>query len=163
MVDVSDRLRPHSRICVGVLEGIEMNKQPEALRLANALEKYDICASNDVMPDLDIVATELRRLYEHKICNEVWLRKTEWVQETSHPIELGIHRADALKQRIDRLHALNQELVEALDWIGARCAKSLIDWPLHSIHREAAHDAGACARAALAKASGFATQTGETE
>ena len=41
-----------------------MNTQSEALRLAEALEKYDICASNDVMPDLDGVAAELRRLFE---------------------------------------------------------------------------------------------------
>jgi hypothetical protein len=40
-----------------------MNTQPEALRLADALEAYDICASVEAMPDLDVVAAELRRLH----------------------------------------------------------------------------------------------------
>jgi hypothetical protein len=31
----------------------------------------------------------------------VWLDKTEWVQETVKPHELGMHRADVLKQRIE--------------------------------------------------------------
>jgi hypothetical protein len=31
---------------------------------------------------------------------EAWLDKTEWVQETVKPHELGMHRADVLKQRI---------------------------------------------------------------
>jgi hypothetical protein len=32
---------------------------------------------------------------------EIWLDKTEWVQETVKPHELGMHRADVLKQRIE--------------------------------------------------------------
>jgi hypothetical protein len=34
-----------------------------------------------------------------------WSDKTEWVQETAQPLELGMHRADVLKQRIERLKA----------------------------------------------------------
>lgn len=41
-----------------------MTKQPEALRLADALEKYDVCSNVEEMPDLDQVAAELRRLNE---------------------------------------------------------------------------------------------------
>lgn len=37
--------------------------QPKALQLAEALERYDICASVEAMPDLDVVAAELRRLH----------------------------------------------------------------------------------------------------
>lgn len=33
----------------------------------------------------------------------VWQDKTEWVQETVKPHELGMHRADVLKQRIEEL------------------------------------------------------------
>jgi hypothetical protein len=33
-----------------------------------------------------------------------WHNKTEWVQETAQPLELGMHRADVLKQRIERLN-----------------------------------------------------------
>jgi hypothetical protein len=36
----------------------------------------------------------------YKKALEVWLDKTEWVQETVKPHELGMHRADVLKQRI---------------------------------------------------------------
>jgi hypothetical protein len=36
----------------------------------------------------------------YKKALEVWLDKTEWVQETAKPHELGMHRADVLKQRI---------------------------------------------------------------
>jgi hypothetical protein len=43
-----------------------------------------------------------------------WVAKTDWVQETAKPGELGMHRADAMKQRIDNLQALNTELLNAL-------------------------------------------------
>lgn len=32
---------------------------------------------------------------------ETWQEKTEWVQETAKPKELGMHRADVLRQRIE--------------------------------------------------------------
>lgn len=32
-----------------------------------------------------------------------WLDKTEWVQKTAHPSELGMHRADVIKARYDAL------------------------------------------------------------
>ncbi len=53
-----------------------------------------------------------------------------------------------------RLHAVNAELLEALRWIERRCPAQLLQQDLHRIHMEAAHDAGACARAAIAKATG---------
>ena len=37
----------------------------------------------------------------YKKALEVWLDKTEWVQETVKSHELGMHRADVLKQRIE--------------------------------------------------------------
>jgi hypothetical protein len=51
-----------------------------------------------------------------------------------------------------RLHAVNAELLKALKWIDRRCPKHLLDSDPHKIHREAAYDAGASARAAIAKA-----------
>ena len=53
-----------------------------------------------------------------------------------------------------RLHAVNAELLEALRWIERRCPAQLLQQELHRIHMEAAHDAGACARAAIARAEG---------
>lgn len=55
-----------------------------------------------------------------------------------------------------RLYALNQELLGALHWIADRCPVHLSDHPLHKIHREMAHDAGARARAIIARAEGRA-------
>jgi hypothetical protein len=37
-----------------------------------------------------------------------WHEKTDWVQETAQPLELGMHRADVLKQRIERLRAIEE-------------------------------------------------------
>jgi hypothetical protein len=58
---------------------------------------------------------------------------------------------------IAALSAVNQELLEALRWIERRCPAQLLQQELHRIHMEAAHDAGACARAAIAKAEGEQT------
>jgi hypothetical protein len=43
-----------------------------------------------------------------------WLDKTDWVQQTAEVNELGMHRADVLRQRIERLKAERAELLEAL-------------------------------------------------
>ena len=43
-----------------------------------------------------------------------WLDKTYWVQQTAEENELGMHRADVLRHRIERLKAENAELLEAL-------------------------------------------------
>ena len=39
---------------------------------------------------------------------KAWHDKTDWVQETAQPLELGMHRADVLKQRIERLRAIEE-------------------------------------------------------
>lgn len=54
----------------------------------------------------------------------------------------------------DTLNAVGAELLRldaALRWIAVRCPAHLMDQPLHVIHKEMAHDAGACARAAIAE------------
>jgi hypothetical protein len=43
-----------------------------------------------------------------------WLSKSEWVQDTATPGELGMHRADVLRQRIERLAAERDALRVAL-------------------------------------------------
>jgi hypothetical protein len=65
--------------------------------------------------------------------------------------------ADDAAAELRRLHALNGELLEALRWIERRCPAQLLLQDLHRIHMEAAHDAGACARAAIAAAEGEKT------
>ena len=39
-----------------------------------------------------------------------WITKTQWVQDTIQPGELGMHRADVIKSRFD---SLNAKLAEA--------------------------------------------------
>jgi hypothetical protein len=67
--------------------------------------------------------------------------------EATHSIALDLEAADELR----RQYALNTELLYALQWIADRCPAQLADHPLHDIHKEIAYDAGACARAAIAK------------
>jgi hypothetical protein len=54
--------------------------------------KCDVC---DLQAEVDMLKGALKE----------WSDKTEWVQETAQPLELGMHRADVLKQRIERLKA----------------------------------------------------------
>lgn len=88
-------------------------KQPEALRLADAL---DCEWSNDALnyDTAQNAAVELRRLHFQEMALIQWLEKTDWVQVSAQPIELGRHRADAIQMRFARLHALNKELLKAL-------------------------------------------------
>lgn len=86
-----------------------MKEQTEALRLAELVDH----GSDSTLLEEE-VAAELRRLHEHEVANDIWYKKTEWVQETARPGELGMHRADVLKQRIERLHSVNAELLESL-------------------------------------------------
>lgn len=81
------------------------DKQPEALRLAELLESIG---------DLE-AADELRRLHQVDVAHGWWLDKTEWVQESSEGDDLGRHRADVMKQRIDRLRYENEALRAALE------------------------------------------------
>ena len=50
---------------------------------------------------------------------------------------------------VQRLREQRDALLEALRWIAQRCPRVLRTHALHQMHLEAAHDAGACARAAI--------------
>lgn len=89
-------------------------QQSNALRLADALTEKEY-------PPRRAAAEELRRLHEHEVANNAWGEKTEWVQQTVQPHELGMHRADVLRQRIDRLHERFAALVAAAE--REACAK----------------------------------------
>jgi hypothetical protein len=110
--------------------------QPKALVLA---DQIDAIENDGADPDLVYeAAAELRRLHQQELALKEWLDKTEWVQETSEAHELGMHRADVLAQRIDRLvntlaetHATYQAklladealLRQALDCLENHCAQ----------------------------------------
>ena len=108
-----------------------MTTQPEALRLADECDEH--------MVDFAEAADELRRLHRHELVLQDWLDKTNWVQETAQVGELGMHRADVLKKRIEKLEASNQELLEALKEVYDWCYPTDSPWAVK-------------ARAAIAKA-----------
>jgi len=93
--------------------------KPKALRLANFLDDQ-----YDPSHNLEEAAAELRRLSSVEraydalaLAYNEWTEKTQWVQETKQTRELGMHRADVLKQRIERLYAANLKLAGAIDMI----------------------------------------------
>jgi len=58
--------------------------------------------------------TENERLGRFEKAHSVWLEKTEWVQESVKALELGQHRADVLRSRIDQLCAESAALLDGM-------------------------------------------------
>ena len=54
---------------------------------------------------LSAVTAERDRLQQFEAAYNEWHDKTEWVQKTAKAHELGKHRADVLKDRVDQLQA----------------------------------------------------------
>ena len=125
-------------------------KQPKPLRLADEIEWI---AAGKAGKE---VAAELRRLHQHEVAHSEWLDKTEWVQDTAHYSELGEHRADVIKKRFDRLHALNQELLEALELALFAHGKMLLSDPPQEAWKT--YEVESKARAAIAKAQGASNE-----
>jgi hypothetical protein len=111
-----------------------------ALKLAEALD-----TTIDFQMRAREAANELRRLQKFEAPLMEWLDKTEWVQATSQAGELGMHRADVLKQRINRLTEVSTNLLEALNAL-TNMAESFPD-ELHKDHPDVI-----AARAAIANA-----------
>lgn len=65
-------------------------------------------------PDVEALRKENERLSTVEYCFNEWLEKTKWVQETARPHELGMHRADVLRNRIEVLQKEKDELLNAL-------------------------------------------------
>ena len=87
-----------------------MDNQPEALLLADELERY---ATTDAEKQ---AAAELRRLHQHELANNEWGERTQWVQDTCKPHELGMHRADVLKSRIAALEKALALYADVNNW-----------------------------------------------
>lgn len=62
-------------------------------------------------------------LNNYKSAYEEWQDKTEWVQQTATYDELGMHRADALRKRIDQLEEMNKQLREQSEAVDTACAE----------------------------------------
>lgn len=87
-----------------------MSDKQDALRLADELD-HGIGTIDRARHE---AAAELRRLHKVEEAYNAWHEKTEWVQDTAQPCELGRHRADILKRRIDSLHSQIADLGKAL-------------------------------------------------
>ncbi len=60
-------------------------------------------------------ASELHRLAGFEAAHKEWIEKTEWVQASQKPGELGMHRADVLRKRICDLEIENARLRKLLE------------------------------------------------
>ena len=69
--------------------------------------------------------------------------------EINYHGDVVAHQAAAELRRLSAVEAQRDALLEALRWIADRCPVHLSDYPLHNIHKEMSHDAGARARAAI--------------
>jgi len=121
-----------------------MTQQSEAQRLADkyaeAFHDHQRHASHETRHDMlvfrDALGAELRRLQSVETESKERILRLE----------------GALTKEV----AINAQLLEALEWIANRCPEQMLKQPLHTIHQEAVYDAGACARAVIAKAEGTA-------
>ena len=107
----------------------------EALKLALKFVEDSECGTADLEAHIKEALAQQEPNYKKAL--EVWLDKTEWVQETVKPHELGMHRADVLKQRI-------QEVSPQRTWVG------LTDEDISEIVR-GTHNTGSFVRAIEAK------------
>lgn len=91
-------------------------QQSKALRLAKGNENRAraFLESSDAHKFHKDTAAELRRLHQVDLACQEWLDKTEWVQASSQASELGQHRADVIKQRLDLVTGQRDELLVAL-------------------------------------------------
>lgn len=55
--------------------------------------------------DYAALEAECKRLRQFEVAYNDWQAKTDWVQESAKPHELGRHRADVLRARIEALAA----------------------------------------------------------
>ena len=95
--------------------------QSKAESLAKMLE-FGAFSPNLLQNEIGVrkaAAEELRRLDARVTSLEFafneWHDKTDWVQETAQALELGMHRADVLRARIEALDAENKALIKALE------------------------------------------------
>jgi hypothetical protein len=82
----------------------------------------------------------------------------DFTEELLGTWDSGIFEREDVEQVVDelrRLHSVNAELLQALEWIANRCPAQFLLQDVHKIHQESAFDAGICARDAIARAVGL--------
>jgi hypothetical protein len=86
---------------------------------------------------------EVKRLREYKAALTEWLDKTEWVQDSLTHRELGMHRADAIAQRIVELEQERDQMEARL----GHCQRFLASGILYTYDELLRHDADVIDRA----------------
>jgi hypothetical protein len=72
--------------------------------------KCDVCdLQAEAEADKTIIEYHEATIKHLRKALDEWHNKTDWVQETAQPLELGMHRADVLKQRIEHLNKAEQQ------------------------------------------------------
>jgi hypothetical protein len=72
--------------------------------------KCDVCdLQAEAEADKTIIEYHEATIKHLREALDAWHEKTDWVQETAQPMELGMHKADVLKQRIERLNKAAQQ------------------------------------------------------
>ena len=104
-------------------------------------EDLHVSGYNRYSAAMSKAANELESLQRYRTAFNEWIDKTEWVQENLPPKYLGMHLADALKDKISELEERTRRLESALHRI------SLCSQNSTSSQREC----GRIARAALEK------------
>lgn len=98
--------------------GVQMPCRSEALRLAYELEVEIPGFPEPTQLEAEAAAELLRldaKVQSLEFAAKEWHEKTAWVQNTIKPRELGMHRADVLRARIEALDAENKALRERLE------------------------------------------------
>lgn len=82
---------------------------------------------------LSAVTAERDRLQQFEAAYNEWHDKTEWVQKTAEAHELGKHRADVLKDRVDKIQAEAEALrkdAERYRWLRDQAPKARGEWEI---------------------------------
>lgn len=83
--------------------------------------------------ELSAVTAERDRLQQFEAAYNEWHDKTEWVQKTAEAHELGKHRADVLKDRVDKIQAEAEALrkdAERYRWLRDQAPKARGEWEI---------------------------------
>ena len=79
---------------------------------------WTFCKDNEeaTRKETEAAVDYVLKLYHQQLrAHNEWLDKTEWVQETAHFSELGMHRAEVIRKRMEQADARDKYLHEKLD------------------------------------------------
>ena len=112
-MDITEQLTHESRIALAaVAEITRLRAEVEALKLQRTAAElvHRETATTVLMQMAEVESLKAKAAAFHE-----WHAKTEWVQETAEARELGMHRADVMRKRIEALRADAERLTGERD------------------------------------------------